>query len=225
MLTEMLRLYLTLKMVINYYKQIKDKKMEILEYLKSNRQPAMFLIRNFEFNEESQIINGGELISVSNEPDVLFSKVPKPDYPEDERIQKIFDEEFGILNQENFEEDTDYNTFNTRPYELYGNENHDREYFGESYTIAFIIPPDIDLIKDFIQDFFNRHYGNGKKICEFGIADFWSDVLDRHIVYPPEEDSIVCDLWDQMVEVTEKIMMSMPNPPTEQEILEADKYV
>lgn len=145
----------------------------MIDQLKELQLPRLVLVRNLVFPEpyredpefmEGKLIDSGHTITKLREsiPDV----VPKP---ADEDKWAMFEYKFGTRNLED-------GYFTDMPMDL-ADDLADRKIFDESYSIIWLVPPDMEAILSVLKKLPLAGF-NPEQISEW--------YLDRMVVFPPK---------------------------------------
>lgn len=144
----------------------------MIEQLSSVKLPKLALIKNLKFAEpfrEDPVLTEGKLIDTAVTINKLREQIPSqlPD-PFSDQEWELFEYKFGSREKEDA-------YFTDLPSDL-ADELADRKIFGESYTILWLVPPDIDAIVKVL-----------RKLPLAGLSpeEIWEGYLDRMIVFPP----------------------------------------
>jgi len=144
----------------------------MIEQLSSIQLPRLALIKNLKFAEpfrEDPVITEGKLIDSAVTINKLREQIPMqiPDPFSDEEWE-LFEYKFGSRSKEDA-------YFTDLPSDL-ADELADRKIFGVSYTIIWLVPPDVETIVKVL-----------RKLPLAGLTqeDIWEGYLDRMIVFPP----------------------------------------
>ena len=145
----------------------------MINQLKELQLPRLVLIKNLAFpepyREDPEFIDG-KLIDSGHTITKLRDSIPgKLPVPFDEDKWLLYEYKFGSRNLAD-------GYFTDLPMDL-ADELCDRRIFGESYTIIWLVPPDLESILNVLKKL---------PLAGFGPEQIWEWYLDRMVVFPPK---------------------------------------
>jgi hypothetical protein len=162
--------------------------------------PAFFLVRNMEYEDRKTTDVKGEYVAHAPTYDEVCAYVPEPSIRTDPDnlaplrkrclVRKLETGSERMLERPCFFTDLDFTRFSTT--------KRDREIFGETYTIIWVCPPDLNqavkvLIKEIEQSVksphlvhFLRHPDaeDDGRATGFDLLDIWTRYIDRSVFVP-----------------------------------------
>ena len=154
------------------------KALEIIEL------PKLVLVQDLSFGEgyrEDPTFKSGKFIAYSEDLFELRNQIPTPEYPSDQRQLELYKFKFGS-------EAKDSGYFTDLPSDLH-DDMADPKIFSTSYTIIWLVPPNIDRTVSRLLLNISQGYTQEETIESF---------LDRMIVYPPDS---IKDIKDERTEL------------------------
>lgn len=157
----------------------------------------------------------------------LQHQIPLPTIPDDpgrrrmlaeaERFEDYVDPDTGVIDQEGISFDDTLRQLTEPPTDL--------AIFGESYTVVWLCPPDLDRVTAAVMDHIERRTKGGtKEIDAFLLLEVWRDYLDRHHVAAPLSEE-ARERWLELNGEVEHRIRSLPNAPSEEAWDELERYL
>ncbi len=183
------------------------------DYLRSITIPKFILIKNLWFehiNDLDAPITRGEIIKYAEDFDEVKMAIPHPALPEDDYKQSLFEKKLGELKKS-------LAVFDDSPYDISEGDPADYEIFGESYTVIWVCPPDVEEIVDYLVE----------KYAELrDLVAIWEYYIDRMHIYPFYSlETTSDDFYDNVCDLFEKKVNKLEEPPGDKEWDELNDYL
>ncbi len=175
----------------------------ILELLADKELPGWLLIKNAMISE-----NGGEGHRITSYDEHFWSlsyeevkaKIPVPKLLDTREAKELVSYRFSEddISAKNF-------AFDDLPNSLM-NEGNDKEIFGESWTLFWVVPPDKDRVIEIIVNHFKGITAD--KISSDHIKSVWESMVDR-MFFRHKDDLSVLDLLELHQGVNEELISAI----------------
>lgn len=175
------------------------------EFLESVKIPCFVLARNLYFEHEYDLdapVSRGEIIKCSQQIKEVRQLIPRPVIPEDDYKQSLFEKKIGEMKSANA-------NYDDSPFDLAEGDPNDFEIFGESYTIVWFCPPDVEEVTGFLVN----KYRNNRDLIKI-----WENYIDRMHIYPFYSLELTSDdFYEKICDTFEEKVSSLPDPPSKEE--------
>ncbi len=186
--------------------------------LETFNSPRFVLFKNLKFKEDSLLldiheIKQGEIVYVGDTYTEVSKYIPKSIYPTDVEKQQLFEDKYGDR------DDVDF-SFNVSPYAIVDIDPEDVErmpdfdIFGESYTVLWVCPADVEVI---VKSLINHIKRQAKQNSTIGgeLYTIWVDYIDNISINSHQDQIAAVELITQVKKVFEKEVNLLPNIPTQ----------
>lgn len=183
-----------------------------LEYLSDKALPGYVLVKNARTRFASGL--GNQVVEMehaewSNSLEELEARIPKPSLLQHREAQEMA--RWRFTEEELKSEAFHYNTF---PSALL-NESGDREVFGSSYTIFWVVEPDMESCIERILNHFE--HTSDQAITAEQLKSVWHATVERIFFRKTDEDSATLHfLYEEMLELLIERIQALPNAPADE---------
>ena len=182
-------------------------------FLESVEKPCFILVKNLDFEHPSDLdspISRGEIITHSENFEILKKKIPIPQLPEDDYKLSLFEKKFGELK-------VSVARYDDSPWDISEGDPNDYEIFNESYTIIWVCGQDEEEVTAYLV----HQYMKLKDLISI-----WELYLDRMHIYPYYSlEQTSEDFYENICNLFEEKVNECDDPPAEAEWDELNDYL